>query len=240
MALTGAMKTELTQHLKDLHLPTIRECYTEQADKARKEDLAHERYLLELARRESEVRRANRIARLLREPRLPLEKNLETFDRKRLPARVHQPGKNSCRRSLCRFTSPGLQCRRDSLPRCPVLLAVKWKEPLVPTSTLTCYLCQADAQERPPTGDARIVRCPGCLSYRLSGSAEQLLKNSPLDTQQRATASGWLREHPDSLVTTDIVEKLRNMGTPNPTAKSMKLLAYCVFRTIVNTQIGAS
>ena len=49
MALTGAMKTELTQYLKDLHLPTIRECYTEQADKARKEDLAHERYLLELA-----------------------------------------------------------------------------------------------------------------------------------------------------------------------------------------------
>jgi len=90
MALSGAMKTELTQHLKDLHLPTIRECYAEQADKARKEDLAHERYLLELARRESEVRRANRIARLLRESRLPLEKNLATFDRKRLPARVNQ------------------------------------------------------------------------------------------------------------------------------------------------------
>ena len=90
MALSGAMRTELTQHLKDLHLPTIRECFIEQADKARKEDLAHERYLLELARREGEVRRANRIARLLRESRLPLEKNLETFDRKRLPARVHQ------------------------------------------------------------------------------------------------------------------------------------------------------
>ena len=90
MALTSAMKTELTQHLKDLHLPTIRECYAEQADKARKEELAHERYLLELARREGEVRRANRIARLLRESHLPLEKNLETFDRKRLPARVNQ------------------------------------------------------------------------------------------------------------------------------------------------------
>lgn len=34
------------------------------------------------------MRRANRIARLLRESRLPLEKNLATFDRKRLPARV--------------------------------------------------------------------------------------------------------------------------------------------------------
>ncbi|MCC6348886.1 MAG: ATP-binding protein [Candidatus Eisenbacteria bacterium] len=88
--MTSALKTELTQHLKDLHLPTIRECYAEQADKARQEDLAHERYLLELARREREVRRANRIARLLRESRLPLEKNLKTFDHRRLPARVHQ------------------------------------------------------------------------------------------------------------------------------------------------------
>lgn len=90
MSLNSALRTELTQHLKHLHLPTIRECYGEQADKARKEELAHERFLLELARRESEVRRANRIARLLRESRLPLEKNLATFDRKRLPARVDQ------------------------------------------------------------------------------------------------------------------------------------------------------
>ena len=90
MALSAPMKTELTQNLKDLHLPAIRECYSEQADKARKEDLAHERYLLELTRRESESRRANRIARLLRESKLPLEKNLATFDRKRLPSRVSQ------------------------------------------------------------------------------------------------------------------------------------------------------
>ena len=90
MALTGPMRAELTQHLKDLHLPTIRECFTEQAEKARKEELAYERYLLELARREGEVRRDNRIARLLRESRLPLEKSLATFDQKRLPQRVSQ------------------------------------------------------------------------------------------------------------------------------------------------------
>lgn len=90
MALATVMRTELTQHLKDLHLPTIRECYGEQAEKARTEGLTHERYLLELARREGEVRRANRIARVLRESRLPLEKNLATFDRKRLPTRVDQ------------------------------------------------------------------------------------------------------------------------------------------------------
>jgi len=90
MSMSAVLKAELTQHLRDLHLPTIRECYTEQADKARKEELAYERYLLELTRREGEVRRDNRIARLLRESRLPLEKNLATFDRKRLPHRISQ------------------------------------------------------------------------------------------------------------------------------------------------------
>lgn len=90
MALTAPLRAELTQHLKDLHLPTIRECFIEQADKARKEELAYERYLLELARRESEVRRDNRIARLMRESKLPLEKSLATFDQKRLPSRVSQ------------------------------------------------------------------------------------------------------------------------------------------------------
>lgn len=90
MTFSAAMRSELTQHLKDLHLPTIRECYDEQAEKARREALAYERYLLELARRESEVRRGHRIARFLRESRLPLEKTLATFDQKRLPHRVSQ------------------------------------------------------------------------------------------------------------------------------------------------------
>jgi DNA replication protein DnaC len=90
MSATAALPAELTQLLKDLRLPTVRECYGEEAERARRESLAYERYLLELARRESEVRRDHRIARLLRESRLPLEKNLATFDRRRLPRGVGQ------------------------------------------------------------------------------------------------------------------------------------------------------
>jgi len=81
---------QLTQHLRDLHLPTIRECYSEAADKARQEDLTYEQYLGELVQRESEVRRENRIERLLRESQLPLEKSLAAFDLKRLPRKVAQ------------------------------------------------------------------------------------------------------------------------------------------------------
>ena len=82
------MTESLTECLKELHLPAVRECYKEQADMARSESLSYEHYLLELMQRECETRRQNRIARLLRESKLPLEKSLASFDRKRLPERV--------------------------------------------------------------------------------------------------------------------------------------------------------
>jgi DNA replication protein DnaC len=81
---------QLTQHLKDLHLPTVRECYIQEADRARRENLTFEHYLWELVQRESEVRRQNRISRLLRESQLPLEKTLAAFDLKRLPPKIAQ------------------------------------------------------------------------------------------------------------------------------------------------------
>ena len=81
--------TELTHHLKELHLPTFRECYQSEADLARQESLTHEHYLLELSKRECEERTHKRTARYLRESKLPLEKSIEVFDRKRLPAKVN-------------------------------------------------------------------------------------------------------------------------------------------------------
>lgn len=80
---------ELTQHLKDLHLPAFRECYQSEADLARQESLTHEHYLLELAKRECEERGHKRTVRYMRESKLPLEKNIEMFDRKRLPVKVN-------------------------------------------------------------------------------------------------------------------------------------------------------
>ncbi len=78
----------LAQCLKELRLPTIRACYQEEAERARQESLSHEHYLAELAEREREVRRQNRIARYLRESQLPLDKSLDAFNLKRLPAKV--------------------------------------------------------------------------------------------------------------------------------------------------------
>jgi DNA replication protein DnaC len=78
----------LNHSLRELHLPTVRTCYGEQAERARRESLSYEHYLAELIERECEDRRHRRIERFLRESKLPLEKNLQSFDQKRLPGKV--------------------------------------------------------------------------------------------------------------------------------------------------------
>jgi DNA replication protein DnaC len=80
----------LTACLRELHLPTMRECWEEEAQRARREVASHEGYLLELARRECEGRSEHRVLRLLRESQLPLEKSLAAFNRQRLPRKVSQ------------------------------------------------------------------------------------------------------------------------------------------------------
>ena len=86
---TPTLQAEITTHLKELHLPTVRECYQECAQVAQHESLSYEQYLLSVVERECEVRRMNRIGRLLRESRLPLEKSLAQFERSRLPRAIN-------------------------------------------------------------------------------------------------------------------------------------------------------
>ncbi len=87
----NSVKRELEHYLRHLHLPAIREYYEDMACEAQKEDTGYEEYLLELLKKECEVRRQKRTERWLRESRLPLEKNLESFNLKRLPKKVmHQ------------------------------------------------------------------------------------------------------------------------------------------------------
>ncbi len=79
---------QILDYLKQLHMPTMRECYQQIADSARKESFSYEQYLLELIKLESEARRQNRIARNLRVSKLPPSKTLDNFDKKRLPTKV--------------------------------------------------------------------------------------------------------------------------------------------------------
>jgi DNA replication protein DnaC len=84
------MKAQLTEQLKELHLPAMRAGFEELARQAQQESQSYEQYLLGLTERECQSRRDNRVERLLRDSRLPLEKSLQTLDLKRLPPKVVQ------------------------------------------------------------------------------------------------------------------------------------------------------
>ena len=72
--------------LKELRLPTIRACWESAAERADKEGLSPEQYLLELVEAECQQRQHRRIQRQLKRSQLPLEKTMECFDLSRLPA----------------------------------------------------------------------------------------------------------------------------------------------------------
>jgi len=90
MSAMAEVRPALMGHLKELHLPTVRECYEDTARRAERETLSYEQYLLEVISRECEQRRKSRVQRLLRESALPLEKSLENFNVKRLPTKAQR------------------------------------------------------------------------------------------------------------------------------------------------------
>jgi len=83
-------ENKVQQYLRELCLTTALKGYAELAEKARSESLSYEEYLCLVVRDESETRREKRIDRWLRDSRLPLEKNLDTFELKRLPNKARQ------------------------------------------------------------------------------------------------------------------------------------------------------
>lgn len=85
------LQTQLHESLGELYLTTVRKVYAEQADRASQDSLSYEQYLFNVVEQECESRRNKRIERLLRESHLPLEKNIDAFDKSRLPKKViHQ------------------------------------------------------------------------------------------------------------------------------------------------------
>lgn len=82
--------SQLIKLLKELHLPMFREYYADFAQKAIAEDMSYTQYLLQLSQRECEVRRANKVKRLIKASKLPMEKTMANFDLKRLPLKLRQ------------------------------------------------------------------------------------------------------------------------------------------------------
>jgi DNA replication protein DnaC len=90
MSTPAQVRPALIEHLTELRLPTVRQCYEETARRAEGQTLSYEQYLLEVITRECDQRRRSRVARLLKESALPLEKSLENFEVKRLPTKAQR------------------------------------------------------------------------------------------------------------------------------------------------------
>src|SRR2546430_15943672 len=97
MSAAADVRPALIGHLKDLHLPTVRECYEDTARRAERETLSYEQDLLEGISRECEQRRKARGERLVKDSAAPLEKTLQNFYVRR------------CRRKRQRESRPRLE-----------------------------------------------------------------------------------------------------------------------------------
>jgi len=82
------LTSPLTDQLKELRLPTIREHFQATAERAATENLSHQEYLSELTTLECEVRRESRIKRLMTRSKLHPGKTWDSFKFKRLPLHV--------------------------------------------------------------------------------------------------------------------------------------------------------
>ena len=80
--------SQLTDQLKELRLPTIRDLFQESAVRAETENLSHLDYPSELTTRECEARREGRIKRLMTRSKLHPGKTWDNFKFNRLPLHV--------------------------------------------------------------------------------------------------------------------------------------------------------
>ncbi len=83
-------QAELLAMLRLLKLPAIADQVADLALKAAKEHLTHEAFLYELVQAEVRQREERRMARLLRQSGLPLEKTFQTLQLERFPPAVRQ------------------------------------------------------------------------------------------------------------------------------------------------------
>lgn len=79
---------QLSDQLRELRLPMFREHFQTKAEQAQAESQSHTEYLAELTDLECQARRTSRIARLMRNSRLPESKRWDNFNWKRLPLQV--------------------------------------------------------------------------------------------------------------------------------------------------------
>ena len=90
MTTQKAIKTKVMGLLKDLRLPAMRDSFEQTIESAQKNSWSQVQTIFELLSIENVTRQSNKTERFLRESKLPLEKNRESFDHKRLGMKLNQ------------------------------------------------------------------------------------------------------------------------------------------------------
>ena len=108
------LHSDIKSVLKVLKLPAMLSSYQGISDQARKESLSYDEYFYNLLSEEEQSRENKRIDRYLKESRLPIEKTMENFDKKRLPKKLEgqlssilEGGFVTRRENILAFGNPG-------------------------------------------------------------------------------------------------------------------------------------
>lgn len=94
--------------------------------------------------------------------------------------------------------------------------------------TVPCYFCLGQATKGRPVNQPQVhyVKCRGCTPYAITDDAIFEMEPNPFTPRERANASGWLREHRDSIIDASQVAMLRSLATPAPVDKAGKLFDF--------------
>jgi hypothetical protein len=90
---------------------------------------------------------------------------------------------------------------------------------------MNCPICKQDCNEAFFSGDK--VTCPRCGNYQINDAAVIELKAGLKDSDRKvANASGWIREHQNIQVDSEVVSQLVSLATPSIGNKSLQILKH--------------
>ena len=89
----------------------------------------------------------------------------------------------------------------------------------------TCPICEEPETTVLSKAANFSVNCPGCGSFRISGSATRSLARTPISTTvKRANARGWIRANQDVHLQQDDVVRLEGLTAPSVSERAETLL----------------
>lgn len=90
---------------------------------------------------------------------------------------------------------------------------------------MLCPICStADATEKPTSRDARIIDCPQCGNFVISGRATALLNIESNFAIERWKISAWINEFKPEIITSTILDTVRNSASPSLHHRAERML----------------